>query len=824
MVTNPEVELAREFVLSTDCHIFLTGKAGTGKTTFLKQIQEVSPKRLIVTAPTGVAAINAGGVTLHSFFQIPFGPFVPGSEAYSHNSRNRFSREKQKIIKSLDLLIIDEISMVRADVLDAVEAVLRRYRRSNAPFGGVQLLMIGDLQQLTPVVKDSDRPILEQFYRTPYFFSSKGLDRTQLVTIELKHIYRQTDAHFIDLLNKVRDNRLDPAALEELNHRYDPEFLAAKSEGYITLCTHNRQADKINADRLGELPGKMHCFTAEIEGDFPEHSYPTAATLELKQDSQVMFLRNDPSPEKQFFNGKIGKITHISKEEIRVLCQGEQTPIGVKPSTWENIEYSLDEAKGAIEEKKIGAFIQYPLKTAWAITIHKSQGLTFDRAIIDAQAAFTHGQVYVALSRCRTLEGIVLNSLLADRSIQTDKTVLSFLAAARSDLEQYQLENERIRYQQRLLLECFDFKQLRFSLQKYISAVSRHWDLIQLAGAGDLQELAAGVQDQICAVGENFQRQLQGLFSAEALPSAIPIILERINKASIYFEEKLMTLVITPFGEIHQETDNKEIGKQINQGLQQVREEGEIKMAAVLSCREGFSPQEYLRALSAADLRLSQSKKEKKKRALYSEDDVAYPDFFEVLHQWRTAKAEEEKVAAFKVLHQKTLVQIAVHLPDTISQLKSIQGIGDTLARRYGEELVTMAARYRQEHGIATIVLPPLPSSSQQDQQGAGQKEGTKERTLFLLQQGLTLSEIGRKRSLALSTIEGHLAHWVAEGKVAIDRLITDERRQQIELAVALAIEQGEENSFSAIKNILGEAFSYGEIKLVIAHLKKTSG
>ncbi|MEJ2041431.1 MAG: AAA family ATPase, partial [Desulfosarcinaceae bacterium] len=369
-ISNPELQLAEEFVQHTNCHIFLTGKAGTGKTTFLHHIKNKSPKRLVVTAPTGVAAINAGGVTLHSFFQLPLGPFVPGSEAQLNQHRMR--KEKKNIMKTLDLLVIDEISMVRADLLDGVDTILRRYRRNDLPFGGVQLLMIGDLQQLPPVVKKPEWQLLQRYYDSPYFFSSAALGRTEWIPIELKHIYRQSDQHFIELLNRVRGNRLDSGTLEKLNARHIPDFSARDGQSYITLCSHNRSADAINETRLNSLEGQSLRFNAELEGDFPEQAYPTAAELEFKTGAQVMFIRNDMSADKKYFNGKIGEITSMSPGTVEVACPGDPDRIKVEKTTWENIEYSLDPDTAEISQKVIGTFSQYPLKLAWAITIHKS--------------------------------------------------------------------------------------------------------------------------------------------------------------------------------------------------------------------------------------------------------------------------------------------------------------------------------------------------------------------------------------------------------------------------------------------------------------------
>ncbi|MCD6186251.1 MAG: AAA family ATPase [Deltaproteobacteria bacterium] len=346
-IMNHELQLANDFVQYTGSNIFLTGKAGTGKTTFLHNLYKNTAKRMVITAPTGVAAINAGGVTLHSFFQLPFGPFVPGSETYEQNQQRqfRFSKEKKQIIQSLDLLVIDEISMVRADLLDAVDAALRLHRRNNQPFGGVQLLVIGDLHQLSPVARQNEWDILQQHYESVYFFSSKALARTELLTIELKHIYRQSDAHFIKLLNRVRDNRLDESSIADLNQRYIQNFTPDEDQGYITLSTHNRNAESINRTRLYDLSKKEHRFKAEISGDFPEHIYPTLANLLLKEEAQVMFVRNDPSTEKKYYNGKIGKITKISDKKISVICPGDKQEIVVEPVEWQNIKYCSLEIK-----------------------------------------------------------------------------------------------------------------------------------------------------------------------------------------------------------------------------------------------------------------------------------------------------------------------------------------------------------------------------------------------------------------------------------------------------------------------------------------------
>jgi len=814
--SNPELRLAEEFVRHTNCNIFLTGKAGTGKTTFLQEIQKKTHKRLVVTAPTGVAAINAGGVTLHSFFQIPFGPFVPGSP--THLSQHRVRREKKNIIRSLDLLVIDEISMVRADLLDGVDSILRRYRRSDRPFGGVQLLMIGDLYQLSPVVKQAEWQILQKYYDSPYFFSSTALGRSELIPIELKHIYRQSDRRFIELLNRVRDNKLDPPTLELLNSRHDPEFSARDGEGYITLCTHNRSADAINDARLKALPGQSRRFDAELVGDFPEHAYPTAAALELKTGAQVMFIRNDMSARKSYYNGKIGQITAMSEDTVEVCCPGDPDRITVARTAWENIEYTVDPKTAEISQKVIGTFSQYPLKPAWAITIHKSQGLTFDKAVIDAEAAFAHGQVYVALSRCRTLEGIVLRSPISSCTVQTDPAVQRFVTeAADNKPSPEKMTAAKSRYQQILLLECFSFERLRWLLGRLESLLRGNAEVIQVSGGGDIADVRQRASAQICAVGENFKRQLQAMFTASGQPADDPAIRERLAKAAVYFRDQFAAILTPCLENFAMETDNKQIRRKINDTAKQLREETAVKLAGVLSCRDGFSPEQYLRALSSAAMEADQPRA-RAVTVMYAEADVGHPELFERLRQWRRQKATEEGLAHFQVLHQKTLVQIAVHLPDSVAALKKIKGIGPRLAEKYGPELAAMVADYRREHHIEAVSLPEPAAIAppQKSDPKTKVKKDSRKVSLELFKQGLTIPRIAAQRGLSLSTIEGHMADLVSKGEVEIGMVLTDEKRRTMERKIAGM----QSKSLKELKSALGDGCSYGEIKLVLAHLE----
>lgn len=416
---NFELDVARFIVEKTDMSLFLTGKAGTGKTTFLREVVRYTKKKCIVLAPTGIAAVNAGAMTIHSFFQFGLGPFVQG--VIEPKSDFRINKSKLELIRHLQLLIIDEVSMVRADLMDHIDVELRRIRRNSKPFGGVQLLMIGDLQQLPPIAHGGEDELLRQYYKTLYFFSSAALKSMKYSCIELKNVYRQTDRHFIDILNHARDCTLTSQDISDLNARYIPGFSPKPEDGYIRLMTHNRQVDYVNETEMEKLDSKPYTFVAAVTGTFPKESYPTADSLTLKKGAQVMFIKNDP--ERRFINGTLGEVKSIDKNSIAVRLAESGTIIDVEPVEWQNIRYQFDEESKEISSKQIGRFKQYPLKAAWAITVHKSQGLTFDKAIIDVHAAFSPGQAYVALSRCRTLDGLVLSSPVSASVFMRDNAV-----------------------------------------------------------------------------------------------------------------------------------------------------------------------------------------------------------------------------------------------------------------------------------------------------------------------------------------------------------------------------------------------------------------
>ena len=555
---NKELRNAWEFAEHTGISIFLTGKAGTGKTTFLKTLKEHSSKRMIVVAPTGVAAINAGGVTIHSFFQLPLSPYVPGT---TFKDRYDFGKEKRRIIRTLDMLVIDEISMVRSDLLDAIDNVLRRYRDPTLPFGGVQLLMIGDLHQLTPVVTPRDEELLRPYYDTPYFFGSHALQQTSYVTIQLTHVYRQQDQAFIDILNHVRDGVPTAEDLARLNARCKPMFIPKAEEGYIRLTTHNRMADSYNDNELHKLPGKRYVFKAEIEKEFPESSYPADVNLELKQGAQVMFIKNDPSPLHLYYNGRIGHVVGFEEGKVVVKCPGDDYTISVEPAEWENTRYAINEETKVIEPQVLGVFRQYPLRLAWAITIHKSQGLTFEHAIIDASASFASGQVYVALSRCKSLEGLVLASQIQPRNIIGDARVNDYIARQQTEAEKSieALPALKEEYYRTQLYDLFNFMPLfaaEQQLHRLLLEYFRQFPKLTNYHGTVIDQLKQKVID----VALRWRSVIQQT-SAEGLHA--PAFLERVKRSAAYFVTGLEEMLPDAIEKAKMASTNNKRGMQL---------------------------------------------------------------------------------------------------------------------------------------------------------------------------------------------------------------------------------------------------------------------
>ena len=572
---NDEMNLAWQFVKNTGTSIFLTGKAGTGKTTFLRALKDKLPKRMVVVAPTGIAAINANGVTIHSFFQLPFAPYVPNS-TFKTEGIFRVSKEKQRLLRTLDLLVIDEISMVRADLLDSVDMVLRRYRDRSKPFGGVQLLLIGDLQQLPPVVRDEEWTLLGKYYDSPYFFSSLALKQTGYITIELKHVYRQNDLEFLSLLNKIRDNKADQDTFNRLNNRYIPNFVPPSDTDYIRLVTHNYQAQSINEGKLAELPGVSRQYKASITGEFPEQSYPTEFVLELKENAQVMFVKNDSTGKGRYYNGMLGKVVSTTPRGVTVKGNETGELIDLLPEEWTNAKYVLNKDTHEIEEEVEGTFKQFPLRLAWAVTIHKSQGLTFEHAIIDAQHSFAHGQTYVALSRCKTLEGLVLSSPLSTNAVICDEKVHQFNMDASAHLPNSEMLSQMQRaYELNLIDELFDFRPIGIAFERITRFIDEHFARRYPRLLQEYRQ-ARPILDEIVAVAAKFRLQYTQMLATQQGQELGNEVIQRIRSGAEYFHKRLSLLV-----EMHRknkiDTDNKTLKKTLKERYSDVHEALDFK-------------------------------------------------------------------------------------------------------------------------------------------------------------------------------------------------------------------------------------------------------
>jgi len=807
---NPELELALDFVEKTDRNIFLTGKAGTGKTTFLHQIKSESLKRLVVVAPTGVAAINAKGVTIHSFFQMPFGPIIPGVEK---KSKYRFNKTKIDIIRSLDLLIIDEISMVRADLLDGIDQVLRRYKNRNKVFGGVQVLMIGDLQQLSPVVKPNEWELLKLHYNNAFFFSSHAFQKSDAISIELKHIYRQQDEQFIEILNEVRNDRLSEKSAKILNKRYQPEFVPPKDAGYITLTTHNNRADSINELELNKLKSKNYFYKAKIEGKFNEYAYPTHKNLELKKGAQVMFIKNDSSPEKRYYNGKIGKITSLNSDTIIVQCPDDKEDIKVTPEIWENISYTIDEESKEIKDAISGSFSQIPLRLAWAITIHKSQGLTFEKAIIDAEASFAHGQTYVALSRCKSLEGIVLKTQIKDDSIISDAKVDSFT----KEIEEHQpnttvLIASQKKYQLNIVHDLFNYYEFIYPLKRIIDIYYTNKTSIQ----GTIIDVAISLKDNgvlpLLKVSSAFKKQLEELSAETKNIENDKKLTERIHKAIEYFLDFTNEKIKTPFETLNFSTDNKQVKKDLNRQLNQIEDLVETKLFCLNGLTERFSTANYLGLCAKAVLQ----KLEKPSRSLSKKREVItstkHPVLFEELRELRHTIALSENLNHFQIFTQKSLYEMCEYFPSTLQQLRTVNGMGKMRVENYGEDILEIINKYARDKGLESISqgltqngVPATKTS----------KTNTKQVSLELFKSGKTIEEIAIERGLVKTTIESHLVHFIPMGEVKITDLMPEKKYKELKEIMKIT----PFDSFSELKEKIDDKFTYGELRLVSLEL-----
>jgi GTPase SAR1 family protein len=723
--SNHLFQLAVRFVNQTGRHIFLTGKAGTGKTTFLKYIKENSFKKTAVVAPTGVAAINAGGVTMHSFFQLPFGPFIPARQAGWNNGSSvtdqhslfkniRFNNEKRELLRELELLIIDEVSMVRADMLDAVDTILRHFRRQPLqPFGGVQVLYIGDLFQLPPVVKNDEWQLLSPYYNSPFFFDAQVIQQSQPLLIELKKIYRQSETGFINILNNIRNNNASYEDLQQLHTHYKPGYEPAAEENFITLTTHNAKADAINQNKLNKLAGKAFEFKGEITGEFFEKALPADLVLQLKEGAQIMFIKNDKGEARKYYNGKIGKIKKVSPDKILVSFPGEEDALELEKETWKNIRYTYDKEKDFIDEEELGSFKQYPIRLAWAITIHKSQGLTFDKAIIDAGESFAPGQVYVALSRLTSLDGLILYSRIQPHCISTDERVLRF---AEKEMNGDEL-NEFLQREQRVfisnsLLQSFDPAKISETLKEFY---------------------------------EEYEHRMIPEKN-EAVSWAHQFILKNtaLNDVAAKFIKQLQQLLLTA------EED----------GYKQLHE----RIAAA---------NEYF--LKAIDEQVDSLKKH--------------------INEY---KVKQRIKKYMKSLHELQLLFVRKQ-----QQLIQSGNIAEALMK--GENTTDLLTKAEQQKKIIIQFTEEIAVAAKP------KKGETKNISLQLFKEGNKIPDIAKIRSLTVTTIEGHLSEFILTGEVAIEEIVP---LQKIEI-ISKAIDEATEPGSSAVKQKLGDNFSYGEIKAV---------
>lgn len=742
--TTDLIEIAANFVNSTARHIFLTGKAGTGKTTFLHNLAAATHKKHIIVAPTGIAALNAGGVTIHSQFLLPFGSFNPDEHApYEPNANARFYNSKElvrrhplnsirkQVLRDIDLLIIDEVSMLRADLLDAIDHRLRTARRNHRQaFGGVQLLLIGDLFQLPPIVKDHEWNVLRHHYPTPHFFSSQALRKEGYVFVELDKVFRQTDNSFIDILNNLRNNKCTARDIEILNAHYKPTI--DKLDGVVTLTTHNYQANSINQKALSELPDKEYKFKAEVKSDFPEQLYPLPETLLLKKGAQIMFIKNDP--EGRFFNGKLAKVIDISNDHIKVSMSGEDRELVVEQMQWENVKYGVDENK-EITEEVAGTFSHYPIKLAWAITVHKSQGLTFDRAVIDVGQAFAPGQVYVALSRLRSLDGLILRTKISTSVISSDEKVIEFQKSGhqQGDLKQLLRTGQAV-YLHEALHSTFNFEPIADQI-----------DYVQRKMAGKMEFEDADMRNALPNVRQNvysefdnarkFRNQITNLLHAEGYDD----LKVRVEKGSEYYLKFLYDVLYQTL--LHKE------------------EAGSFARSKT-----------YVNAVAEVDQLIMRKISDLQKAQRLTKSVLSGTEIENGEEEGRKRHAKRE---AF-------LIKIANHI------------------RENPRKGTTKTGKKRKTRS------------------GKVQKGATYEETYQLIKDGLSVEQIAVKRSMAESTIEGHVAKGIAAGKVDVLKFLKPDEIDEITEAYTSSEEKSISDVFAAFKG----KYSYGKLRMVQAILQ----
>jgi hypothetical protein len=750
---------ALRFINQTNKSVFLTGKAGTGKTTLLREIIRTTHKNTVVVAPTGIAALNAGGVTIHSMFQLPFAGFIPEhnlpfqfSDTVKFETKDSLRRhfrmraDKLAVLQNLELLVIDEVSMLRADLLDAIDFMLKTVRRKERPFGGLQVLFIGDLLQLPPVVKNEEWDVLKKYYRGKFFFHSHVVQQNPPLYIELDKIYRQTDAEFIGVLNNLRNNLITENDLAILNGFVNPAFDLKSHPGYITLTTHNAKADAMNAAALEELDGKQFSYHPEIVDDFPDKIYPVEEELKLKVGAQVMFIKNDLSPEKRYFNGKIGIIRSLSPEEILVHFPEENLTIEADKYEWKNVRYYVDELSKEIKEDVLGTFVHYPLRLAWAITVHKSQGLTFDKAVLDVSQVFMPGQAYVALSRLRSLQGLILLSPMRMNGISSDADVMDY-ASAKAGVGELQdaLENETKQFILNYLTDSFLWNELATAWQKhkmsYLQEGPRALKSKYREWANRQENAIHGVLD---ASGK-FTRQLKSLFAQQ--PADMAFVGERVTAAANYFfpvMDRLAMGVLETMEEIKRQRKAKSF-------YEELAELEELQTAAAVR---------LMKAKRLTDIVLEKGE--------ISRENLSAPE----IQSYKSKKLE-----AIRAAQRASPTSFLDEEED------------DFVNERYAPKKAKLATP----------------------------KKSTLEETFELWQQKLSVEDIARTRKLTETTILSHFAGLIQSGKVDISEVLTNDRIA----ALKTAFEGFKGETLGVLKEKHGEAFTWSELRLYRAAIER---
>jgi len=807
---SPYYQLAHDFALYTNRSIFLTGKAGTGKTTFLHKLKKETKKQIAVVAPTGVAAINAGGTTMHSFFQLPFNPFIPTVEGRKNLiEKMKMQGNRRKVLQELELLVIDEISMVRADVLDAVDTILRHVRyRNNEPFGGVQLIFIGDMFQLSPVASDEEWRLLSQYYTSPYFFHSQAIQQQQPVYIELDKIFRQTNGDFIRVLNEVRNNCLSDSGLKLLQSRYNPLFVPPHDDTYITLTTHNYKADQINAEELAKVPGKIYSFDAEIQGEYPEKSYPTEKILDLKIGAKVMFLKNDTETPRRFFNGKIGVVKSIGQDTINIKCPDDADTIELGKGVWENIRYSTNQTTKQIEEEELGKFIQYPLRLAWAITIHKSQGLTFDKAVIDAGAAFAPGQVYVALSRCRSLDGLILLSKINPSSIQNDRQIVEH---ERNKLPieelEHQLDESRNLYRNFILIQLFDFLNVVGQASRLLHETTEAKSSFNEETLPYLTDILRQTQS-LQEIALKFQHQLQGILDKR--PVSEEYLQERFTAAVDFFSTKMNNLQET-LRQSPANTDSKLHASDYNDGIKMIFSNISQKSFLMNGLRMKFTVEDFFilkNTFMVPDFSVNAYAKNASTKPL----ETRQPKLYFELMQLRNKLCEPHDLPIYLVAGSKTLNEMSDFLPQNEKELLQISGFGPAKVEKYGPPFLEVILAYSKAHNLQSLMHEKVNTKKEKtEKKPVGETMRT---TLTMYNQGKTIDEIAFTRNLNQSTIIGHLEKFIVSRELDINEFITPEKREKASDLIHKGSDTG------SIYEMLSAFLNYTEVKMYMAWLR----